>query len=123
MPYDLRIIRSTEFVRADAAGHFDLAASRALFSDVIWACARSKIGRVMLDVRDATADMTAAQVCALAVVANDVVPPDGEHKIAILARPEVQFDRAAMLAATVKDTGWNLAAFNDFERAFDWIIS
>jgi hypothetical protein len=123
MPYDLRIIRSGEFVRADAAGHFDLAASRTLLSDVMWACARSQIGRVMLDVRDATGDMSASQLCALAMVTHEINPPAGEHKIAILTRPELQFDRASFLAATVQGSGWNLAAFHEFERAFEWIIA
>jgi hypothetical protein len=123
MPYDLRIIRSGEFVRADAAGQFDLDATRTLLQDVMWACVRSRIGRVMLDIRDAHSDMTAAQLCALAVVTQDITPPPGQHKIAILTRPELQFDRAALLAGTVQDIGWNLAAFHDFETAFEWIIS
>jgi hypothetical protein len=122
MPYDLRIIRSGEFMRADADGHFDLAASRALFLDVILACANCGVGCALLDVRDAVSDMTAAQLCTLADVCRKVSPPGDQHKIAILTRPQLQFDRAAWLATVAGDEGWNITAFHEFENAFEWLI-
>lgn len=121
MPYDLRIVRSREFVRLDAQGHFDVTASRQLLSDLLFACARSRIGRIMLDVRDATADLTVAQLSSLAQAAREVNPPPDEHRIAILTRPEVQFDRATALAGAAQDNGWNIEAFHGFEESFDWL--
>jgi hypothetical protein len=122
MPYDLRIIRSREFVRLDADGHFDLAATHRLFADLLWACTNSKIGRLLLDLRDATSELTSSQLCALAKISRDVSPPPDEHKIAILGRPEVQFDRIQFVAGMAQGQGWNIAVFTEFEQAFEWVI-
>lgn len=121
MPYDIRIIRSREFLRLGAEGHFDLLSTRKLFCDAIWACVRGKIGRVLVDVRDATTDLTAAQLGALANVCREVSPPAEGHKIAILNRPQHPFDRASFLAALAQGQGWNIAAFCEFEKAFEWL--
>jgi hypothetical protein len=123
MPYDLRIIPSRDFIRMDAEGHFDFPQSRQVFRDVMWACAHSKIGRVMLDVRDAKGDVTAAQICALASVCDEVTPDNEQHKVALLCLPYMQFDRAVGLAAAGRDRGWNIMAFYEFEQAFGWLIT
>lgn len=120
MPYDIRIIRSEEFIRLDAEGIIDLPTSQRLMSDAIWACVHSKIGRVLIDVRRATAMLTAAQLAALAEVCRKMSLPQ-EDRIAILTEPKEDFKRASFLAACVSDQGWNLAAFSDFEQAFNWL--
>jgi hypothetical protein len=122
MPYDIRIIRSEEFIRLDAQGIIDLPISQRLMSDAIWACVHSKIGRVLLDLRKATAHLTAAQLAALAEACRTMSLPH-EDRIAILTTPEDEFKRAAFLARCVRDQGWNLAAFSDFEQAFDWLCT
>lgn len=121
MPYDIRIVRSREFVRLDADGHFDLAATRTLFADLIWTCARSQIGRVLLDLREAKADLTVAQLVSLANVTHDVAPPPLGHRIALLTRAETQFERASLLATTVQEKGWDMTAFHSFEDALAWL--
>lgn len=118
MSYDLRIVHGLDFVRLDAEGHFDLPATRQIFSDIIWACVRSHIGHVLVDVRDAATDMTAAQVASLALVCNEVSPPPDGHKIAILTR---RLDRAGLLAAEAQEKGWKVEAFYQFEPAFEWL--
>jgi hypothetical protein len=105
----------------DAEGHFDLNATRKIFQDVIWASAHARVGRILIDVRDATTTITAAQLGTLADVCREISPPDEEHKIAILNRPRDETDRALLLAGMAQDAGWNIAAFRDFERAFDWL--
>lgn len=123
MPYDFRMIRGKDFIRLDAEGHFDMAATRRMLLDVIWACARSRMGRVLLDVRDASTTLTAAQVVQLAEVCREVSPSTEEHKIAILNRPQDELDRAAIVAEVAAGHGWNIAVFRDFEESFDWLIS
>jgi hypothetical protein len=121
MPYAIRIISSRDFLQLDAEGHFDLPMTQRLLCDAMWACVRSGIGRVLIDVRDATTDLTAAQLCSLADVCNQVSHPPGDYRIALLRKHKPEFDRAAFLAAMVKDQGWNIAAFQDFETAFHWL--
>lgn len=121
MPYDIRIIRSQEFVCLDAEGHFDLQGSRKFLADAITACSFGQIGRVLLDVRDATADFTTAQVIALANVCREITAPPDEHKIAILTRKDMAFNRATYIAEIAQSEGWNIAAFQEFEHAFTWL--
>lgn len=124
MPYNIRIIPAREFLRLDAEGHLDLQTSRKLLSDAIWTCLRSKVGRVLIDVREvATTDMTAAHLCSLADVCREVSAPNEQDKIAILNRPKDEFNRAEFLASMAQGAGWNIMAFQDFEAAFDWLMS
>lgn len=121
MPYDIRIISSTEFLRLDAQGHLDLAASRQMLYDTLWACTNRSIGRVLIDTRQATTDMTAAQVTTLADTCRQVTAPADQHKIAILNRPVDEFDRAAVVAEAAEEQGWNVRTFRTFESAFQWL--
>lgn len=122
MPHDIRIIRIRDFVRLDAAGHYDFQATRQLLSDTIWACVRSQIAHVMLDVREATAvELTAAQLTSLAHVCQEVKPAGGYHAIAIVTGPHERLDRAAFVATAAQREGWNIRAFDDFEAACMWL--
>jgi len=121
MPHDIRIIQSRDIVRLDADGHFDMPATRRMFSDLMWACVNSHIGRVMADLRDATAEITTSQIAGLANVCREVSPAPEEHKLALLVRPEVQCHRASLVAVLAKDQGWNIEVFAEFEPCFDWL--
>jgi len=121
MLYDIRVINWNDCLHLDAQGHFDFDATQRFFRDAIWACAKSRISRILLDVRDATADLTSTQLAKLAVVAANVAPPEGQHKIAILTRPEAQFTNALFVADKAQDQGWNIAAFQEFESALNWL--
>jgi hypothetical protein len=118
MPHDIRIVHSQEFLRTDAQGHYDFEATRRFFMDILWACHRSQIGRILVDVRDATTEMTTAQVCKLAGSCREVDPKAGD-KIAIL-NPN-NFERSALASQAAQAEGWNVAAFRDFEDAFEWL--
>jgi len=78
----------------------------------------------LIDVREvATTDMTAAHLCSLADVCREVSAPNEQDKIAILNRPKDEFNRAEFLASMAQGAGWNIMAFQDFEAAFDWLMS
>jgi hypothetical protein len=122
MVYDIRMISAKDFIRLDAEGRFDLPATQRMFRDTMWACVNSKIGRVLLDIRDASADMTVAQVVSLAAICGEITPTMKDHKIAILNRPKDELDRAQIVASVAAQHHWNIRAFRDFEQAFDWLI-
>ena len=121
MHYDFRLIRGRDFLRLDAQGHFDMLETRRMLLDVMWTCARSGVGRVLLDVRDASTNLTAAQVLGLASICQEVSPTTDDHKIAILNRPSDDLDRAAILADAAEEHGWNIGVFREFEPMFKWI--
>jgi hypothetical protein len=122
MPFAVHVIRGRDFVRLDATGHIDMASSRALLSDAIWVCVRSKVGRVLIDVREATStEITVAQIGLLVDVCRQIAPADDVHRIAILNRPIDDYDRAELLAAAARQEGWNIQAFRNFEDAFLWL--
>ena len=123
MPHSLQIIQSKDFVRLDAEGRYNVDETRRLFSDAIWACVHSRIGCILIDVRDAYSEMTATQIGALANVCREIAVDKREHRIAILTEPQFQFDRACILVDAVDGLGWNIAAFHNFEEAFNWLIS
>jgi hypothetical protein len=123
MPYDIRVIRSTDCVRLDASGEIDLPTSRQLLSDAIWACVHGKIGRVLLDLREAVSiRITMAQLASLAQVCREASPGGREHKIAIIGtnNPPVGAEYVASLA---QNEGWNIEAFGEFEPAFMWLAA
>lgn len=122
MATDLRIVKSAEFVHMTPGGQFDLEATRRGLSDVLWACAMSKTGRVLLDLRDATGDMGTGQLSGLASVAREVAPPAGGHRVALVTRPEWQHDRAELVAGDIQERGWNLRVFTDYDEAHRWLV-
>jgi hypothetical protein len=123
MHYDFRMIRGKDFLRLDAQGHFDMAATRNMLRDTIWACTQSKMGRVLLDIRDASTTLTTAQMFQLAQVCQEVSPTTEEHRIAILNRPTDDLDRAETVANAAAEHGWNIAVFRDFEVMFKRLMS
>jgi hypothetical protein len=122
MFYDIRMISAKDFIRLDAEGKFDLAATQHMLRDAMWACFNSSVGRVLLDIREASADMSVAQVVSLAAICGEIMPGMKDHKIAILNRPKDELDRAQILASMAAQHQWNIRAFREFEEAFDWLI-
>jgi hypothetical protein len=123
MPYDMRIISSTDFLRLDAEGHLDMSASRRLLADVMWVSVQSGIRHILIDVREATCEMTAAQLATLAEACRDLRPTGPEYRVALLNRPKDHFDRAALAASWDQAEGRNTKAFRSFEDAFNWLTS
>jgi len=121
MPYDMRVITCKDFLRADANGDFDLQATRRFMSDAVWASFHAGVQRVLLDVRDATTEMTLAQVMNACSALNDMTPIGEQYRLAILNQPKDDFDRAAYAADVAQAEGRNIRAFRSFEEAFDWL--
>src|SRR5262249_28067505 len=72
MPVELQIIRAADFIRMGGQGKFDLAASCAALADLAEACRRRGIDRALLDARNATADLTPAELAALVNVFHEI---------------------------------------------------
>src|SRR6188472_3935192 len=120
MAYDVRVIPIREFMKTDIAGEIDLNASRGMLSELMEACKRQKMTRILIDCREASSHSTVLDVWTLArdLGALGVTP---ENRLAVLTRPKDNFDRAAFLELCATNRGYQLRAFREFEEAFAWL--
>jgi hypothetical protein len=122
MPYDLRIIPISEFLRTDVSGVIDLQVSRAVLKELLDRCSRNNIHHILIDTREASSRGNTVEVWTLA---NDLgsLGMTTKHRIAIVNRPKDDFDRGAFLELCATNRGYQLRAFRDFESAFTWLTS
>jgi hypothetical protein len=122
MTYDVRIIPIREFMRTDISGELDVAATREMLSQIMQACKRENMTRILIDCREGSTHSTVTDVWTLAkdLESLGVIR---ENRIAVLNRPKDGFDRAAFLELCAVNRGYHLRAFRDFEGAFMWLIS
>ena len=122
MAYDVRVIPIREFMRTDITGEFDVSATRDLLSQLMAACKRENITRILIDCREASSQATVTEVWMLArdLAALGVTY---EYRMAVLNRPKDEFDRGAFLEVCATNRGYQLKAFREFEAAFTWLTS
>jgi len=122
MAYDVRVIPIREFMKTDIAGEIDLNASRGMLSELMEACKRQKMTRILIDCREASSHSTVLDVWTLA---RDLgaLGVTLENRLAVLTRPKDNFDRAAFLELCATNRGYQLRAFREFEKAFAWLTS
>ena len=117
MPNNIRVIHARDFISATPRGEFDLASSKKLL-EAVAATAAQQQHDVILDIRDARSNMTAADLWALAsALAGD---RKSFSKMAILC-PIERFDRAWFFVQCADNQHLNLRAFTDYEAAMKWL--
>jgi hypothetical protein len=132
MPFNLQIIRTSDFIRLNGKGEYDREETRAALRDVATTCIRSGVDRALIDVRDARSDMQMEDLRELAMKFKEMGFCK-HHRLAILHRSSagerVEFfsmrpgERAEFFAMCAAQSGWNVQAFDDFERAMEWLGS
>ena len=120
MPYDIRIVPGHEFIRLDAKGQLDLRATRTLLSDIAAKCCSKRIDRILLDVRNIVADLQLIELHELAMTFGDF-PFESYDRLAILHK-KANHGGAALFAETAAKRGYQTRAFDEFERAFNWLV-
>jgi len=125
MPLELQIIRAAEFIQVGAQGQFDLAASKEALATLARACRLRGIDLAMLDLRDLRPGpaprFTPADLAALVSTFPEV--GFGLHqRLAILYQSDPH-KRVRLFAFLSSMHGWNVKAFDDFEKAFLWLSS
>ena len=118
-PVELHVIRFREFVRLDAHGHLDVAASHALLSRLAQVCRKRGLDRALLDGRDIQAELTPDEIASLV---RDLAEMGftRNQRLALLHRGDPH-RRAALFALIAKLRGWKIRAFGNFEEAVDWL--
>lgn len=123
MPLDLQIIRANEFIRLGPEGHFDVAASRKVLSELALACRKRGVDRALLDLR------------ALHPGPKPIFSPDDlaaivntfremgftkQQRLSVLYN-EDPHHRARDFAFISRLRGWHVCAFDNFEAALSWL--
>lgn len=119
MPFDLQIIRADEFIRMDADGIVNFAASRVALQDLAAACRLRGVDRALLDIRKVRSHLESKEILGLVKLFREVGFSQG-HKLALLHTLE-QSRRVHTFTFLTAMQGWQVRAFGDFEKAIDWL--
>jgi hypothetical protein len=120
MPIDVKIVPAREFIRTKANGEFDLEGTKVLFLSVFSKMKDANVSEVVMDVREASSQMTAFDIYELLSVL-DHVGSWSAWKIAIVNRPKDDFDRAKFFELCAQNRGYQVGAFQEFEEAVAWL--
>jgi hypothetical protein len=121
MPHDIRLITAREFLRADVHEQLDLPASRELLRQLAAACVEDPGRHILVDVRDAgPGRLTSSDLFEL-VQALRELGLGLLNRIAILRRLHDTFDRPRFFEMLATERGIQVAVFDDFEAAFNWL--
>ena len=119
MPLDLQIIRAREFVRLGTEGQFDFESTRAVLKALAEACRKRGIERALVDVREASSNLTPNDLATL-VNAFREVGFSKQLRLAVLHGGDQEY-RARLFAFISALRGWKVQAFEDYERALEWL--
>ena len=123
MPLELQIIRAREFVRLGASGQFDLEASKKALGSLASACRKRGIDQALLDLRGfqpgPTPKFSSSDLVSIVSTFREIGFTH-EQRLAVLytADPHRRVRLFAFIGAL---RGWNVAAFDSFEKALLWL--
>ena len=122
MKANYKIISAQDFIKAKPSGELDLEQSKKVLIELAAIAEPPADYEILLDAREAYGNLTYVDVYQLVEVL-------GEHrssfrnKIALLSREDRQFDNAKFMELCAKNRGFQVGAFNDFEKAIDWLTT
>ena len=108
----------------DAAGTLDLSASKAALKKLTEDPEFDAKSEILMDLRDIDCVMTIADIFELANAMawpNPTLPTF--KKVAVLVSGSVEFDHAKFLALCASNRGLRIAAFDDYDKAGDWLVA
>ena len=121
MAYNLRVVKTSDFIRYDGRGQTDRVRSRRILERIAKACVDSEMNCALLDVRDLHSHLELKDLYSLINAFKDM-GFRREHRLAILHsyRGTHKADFFAMCASA---RGWNVRAFDSFEDAMEWFAT
>jgi hypothetical protein len=123
MPFELQVIRASEFVRLGAHDELNFEASREALQLLARACCKRGVDGALLDLRALPIPpkpvFTPAQLAAL-VETFGGVGFTKRHRLAVLYSVDLH-GGAHMFAFISRRHGWQVQAFGDFEPAMLWL--
>ena len=121
MPVKIKIIRAREFMQISPEDDFDLKAAKHMLPKVAAARRPPADYEILIDMRRAQWRLTMSDMWELveSLAEHDDAFKD---KIALLALPGQNFNRAEMLELCARGAGYQLEAFTSFENAIHWLF-
>ena len=120
MPIDVKIVPAREFLRTNTKGEFDLEGTRKVFLSIFEKMKEAEVSEVVMDVREASAQLSAFQIYELVSVLEHV-GCRRTWKIALVLSRKDEFDRAKFFELCAQNRGYQVGAFQDFEEAVTWL--
>lgn len=117
----LNIVHAKEFIKMTPDGKFDFDTSRDMMIEAISAGEKAAENEILFDFRRASADLSMVDIYYLAAEMQN-------HKglfrdrIALLISPEQKWDQAKFFEICAVNRGFNVAAFNSYEDAINWLF-
>jgi hypothetical protein len=123
VPFEVQIIRASEFIRFDPREHLDFEASKEALRLMARACRKRGIDRAVLDLRPlpipAKPLFTRDELSSLVETFHDA-GFTRRQRLAVLYRQDPhQGVRKFAFISTLQ--GWHVRAFCDFEKALAWL--
>jgi hypothetical protein len=123
MPFDVQIIRASEFVRLDPHEHLDFEGSKEALRTIARACRKRAIDRAIMDLRTlpipAKPLFTRDELSALVGTFHDAGFTQNQRLAVLYRQDPHQGIRKFAFIGTLK--GWHVRAFTDFEKALGWL--
>jgi hypothetical protein len=117
-----KVIHAKDFLKVKPSGETDLEESKLVLGKILEMTELPGSYEILLDVRDAYGNLDEQDLW-------ELVAELGQHrsrfrsKIAILAREDVQINKAIFFELCAQMVGFNVSAFTDFEQAIEWLQS
>ena len=120
-----KIIDAKDFIKAHPTGEADLEQSKKILIELATIAGPPADYEILLDIREANKHLNYGHLnyCEIYQFVEEL----GRHrsafrnKIAVLARPDSQFDRACFMELCAKNRGFQVGAFTEFEKTVEWL--
>lgn len=121
MVFDIRVVRTGDFLRMNRNGELDLESSRKLLARVVSECGRSAHHHVLIDWRQKNEDPLA--VSDLFEVASDLEMAglQAGHKVASLHHTEDELNLGRYIEVFAAAQGFAFQSFTDPTAALAWL--
>ena len=119
MPVELQIIRAREFVRLGAHGEFDFESTCAALTTLADACRKRGIERALIDIREASSNLTPQDLTALVKAFSDAIA--SSRLWLVVLHTDRQKYRAKLFAFLSAMRNRKVQAFEDFEEGLVWL--
>jgi hypothetical protein len=116
---NIRVIRTSDFVRAKPSGEYNLEETEQLLAEIAHAVGAQDL-EILVDTRSASGKLSATDLWSLA---QTLVKHRQafSHKTAVLC-PQHSFDNARFFSYCAEYRGFNVQAFLSYEEAMEWLI-
>ena len=121
VPYNLHIVKPSDFIRLDGRGKVDVEHSHSVLVRLAKECVERNIDHALLDVRGAHSEMGLSDLYRLARAFPEMGFTEN-HRLAILHKYNAG-ERAEVFAMFAAERGWNVRTFDNYEEAIEWFSS